>query len=134
MARRNSSVARAWVQHGEERLWIIVPIIEQLDDGKVRVEAPDGTQEIKSEWHRHDASHDRDLEDAGLMSDLNEAALLKLLARRFARDAIYTWTGDILLSVNPYRTIPQLYEAHNQQPDGWTPKSGAPAHIYAVGA
>ena len=28
---------------------------------------------------------------------------------RFARDKIYTFVGSVLLAVNPYKAIPQLY-------------------------
>ena len=56
-------------------------------------------------------STDLDLDDAGRMGDLHEAPLLKLIGRRHASDKIYTWSGHILLSVNPYHIIAGLYEA-----------------------
>ena len=64
-----------------------------------------------STCHTFDPSHDRDYDDAGKMADLHEAPLLKLLGKRHARDAIYTWSGEILLSVNPYFLIEGLYDA-----------------------
>eukprot|EP00966_Prymnesium_polylepis_P181004 4192512-Prymnesium_polylepis.1 len=125
----------AWIQHqppavarGEHQplpgTWELATVAAFNDDGTVSVELDDGSRSVVSRWHRHDPSHDKDLEDAGQMSDLHEAALLKLLARRFAADKIYTWTGDILLSVNPYREIPGLYDDQPQRPGGWTATSG----------
>jgi hypothetical protein len=35
--------------------------------------------------------------------------LLDLLRRRYGGDEIYTFTGNILISINPYRFIPGLY-------------------------
>jgi myosin-5 len=35
--------------------------------------------------------------------------LLDLLRRRYCADEIYTFTGNILISINPYRFIPGLY-------------------------
>jgi myosin V len=35
--------------------------------------------------------------------------LLDLLRRRYMLDTIYTFTGDILISINPYKLIPGLY-------------------------
>ena len=32
-----------------------------------------------------------------------------MLRRRFTRDEIYTYTGNVLISVNPYKAIPDLY-------------------------
>jgi myosin heavy subunit len=37
------------------------------------------------------------------------APLLDLLRNRYAADTIYTFTGDILISINPYKHIPGLY-------------------------
>ena len=50
------------------------------------------------------------LQDASQMSSMHEAAFLNLLRRRYRSDKIYTWTADILISVNPYKDIPLLYD------------------------
>ena len=41
--------------------------------------------------------------------NLRAAPLLDLLRRRYKTDDIYTFTGDILISINPYKFIPGLY-------------------------
>jgi hypothetical protein len=41
---------------------------------------------------------------------LQPPRLLGLLLRRYMRDAIYTFTGDILISINPYKAIRGLYD------------------------
>ena len=48
-----------------------------------------------------DATHLEDLPDAARMNDLHEAPLLALLERRYNVGSIYTYTGDILISINP---------------------------------
>ena len=63
-----------------------------------------------SETHPLDASHMGDSEDIAQMNNMHEGPLLALLDRRYHRDAIYTFTGDILISVNPYKGIPGLYD------------------------
>ena len=37
--------------------------------------------------------------------------LLALLGRRLANEQIYTWAGDVLISLNPYARIDNLYQA-----------------------
>jgi myosin V len=41
---------------------------------------------------------------------LHEAAILHSLELRFDVDQIYTFTGPILIAVNPFKRIPGLYE------------------------
>lgn len=57
-----------------------------------------------------DASHIVDHDDIALMNNMHEAPLLNVLRQRFESDKIYTFTADILLSINPYKSIPLLYD------------------------
>lgn len=57
-----------------------------------------------------DDSHLVDLDDLCDMKNLHEGPLINILRRRFFQNQIYTYAGDILISVNPYKLIPELYE------------------------
>ena len=126
-----------------------------------------------SACHNFDSSHAVDHEDAGKMGDLHEAPLIKLLKRRHAADTIYTWQvtlptppaplcwhahshmmrvwwfhrsgHGVLISINPYRLIPGLYDMQKVQDAiqrsvvHTAPNAGAeeedeslPPHIYSV--
>ena len=43
------------------------------------------------------------------LDELTEETILSQLVHRFERDQIYTHLGEVLVSVNPYRSIPNLY-------------------------
>ncbi|KAL3657187.1 hypothetical protein V7S43_017849 [Phytophthora oleae] len=89
-----------------------------------------------------DASHIVDHADVALMNNMHEAPLLNVLRQRFERDEIYTFTADILLSINPYKSIPLLYdvvgfmnsrqEAATATGDGSTSDSSAPPHLFSI--
>ena len=51
-------------------------------------------------------SHARDLPNMVMMQNLHEAPLLYLLQRRLKEGRIYTWAGDVLISLNPYASLP----------------------------
>ena len=63
---------------------------------------------------------------------LDEANLLDNLCVRYAADAIYTYTGTVLLAVNPYKTIDGLYDEGVM--DGYRGRAIGvlPPHVYAI--
>ncbi|RHX99720.1 hypothetical protein DYB25_014263 [Aphanomyces astaci] len=92
-------------------VWQLGSIVE--DDGdSLFVLTPDDNEEHKfnvSQTHPFDPSHSMLLPNVSDMDNLHEAPLLDLLRRRYMEDLIYTFTGDILISINPYKNIPLLY-------------------------
>ena len=78
--------------------------------GEAAAPAPERFTVLLADCHPCDASHRGDSDDIAQMNDMHEGPLLALLDRRFLRDAIYTFTGDILISLNPYKGIPGLYD------------------------
>ncbi|KAL4136997.1 hypothetical protein PRIC2_000524 [Phytophthora ramorum] len=92
-------------------VWQLGTVVE--DDGqKLHVLLPDADAEQQFSFeqvHPYDPSHSVDLDNVAEMDNLHEAPLLDLLRRRYLEDKIYTYTGDILISINPYKNIPMLY-------------------------
>ncbi|KAI9922395.1 hypothetical protein PsorP6_002691 [Peronosclerospora sorghi] len=92
-------------------VWQLGTVVE--DDGeKLHVLLPDDDAEHQftfDQVHPYDPSHSADLTNVAEMDNLHEAPLLDLLRRRYLEDKIYTYTGDILVSINPYKNIPMLY-------------------------
>ncbi|KAG7390369.1 hypothetical protein PHYPSEUDO_008197 [Phytophthora pseudosyringae] len=92
-------------------VWQLGTVVE--DDGeKLHVLLPDADAEQQFSFeqvHPYDPSHSMDLDNVAEMDNLHEAPLLDLLRRRYLEDKIYTYTGDILISINPYKNIPMLY-------------------------
>ncbi|KAG6590699.1 myosin-like protein [Phytophthora cinnamomi] len=92
-------------------VWQLGTVVE--DDGeKLHVLLPDADAEQQFSFeqvHPYDPTHSMDLTNVAEMDNLHEAPLLDLLRRRYLEDKIYTYTGDILISINPYKNIPMLY-------------------------
>jgi myosin heavy subunit len=57
-----------------------------------------------------DPTHLQDLEDLSAMNNLHEAPLINILRKRWLTQRIYTAASDVLISVNPYKSIPGLYD------------------------
>lgn len=48
-------------------------------------------------------------EDLTTLSELNAPSILHTLASRYGKNRIYTYSGTVLISVNPYQRHPELY-------------------------
>ena len=49
------------------------------------------------------------VDDMVMLSEINENAILKNLEKRYNNDSIYTYIGNVLISLNPFKAIPDLY-------------------------
>ncbi|XP_073068469.1 unconventional myosin-XVI isoform X6 [Manis javanica] len=72
-------------------------------------------------------------DDLATLSELNDRSLLYEIQKRFANHQIYTFIGDIVLLVNPFKELPiysttvsQLYLRSSGQP-----RSSLPPHIFS---
>ncbi|KAG5193023.1 P-loop containing nucleoside triphosphate hydrolase protein [Tribonema minus] len=101
-----------WVPD-EQKVWTVATVLEEKESTLlVRIPGDEsGPCEVpRKSVHQYDPSHALDLDDASRMNGMHEAPLLDLLLRRFRQDKIYTNMADVLVSVNPYKKIPLLYE------------------------
>nr|CAB3264162.1 unconventional myosin-VIIa-like [Phallusia mammillata] len=115
-----------------------VPIgarVKFSDSGQIKVIDDEG----KEHWlrlpvknvKRMPESSASGVEDMIKLGDLNEEGILRNLLIRYREDEIYTYTGSILVAVNPYQVLP-LYDINsirrytNQRIGDLTP------HIFAI--
>ncbi|PIN25170.1 Myosin class V heavy chain [Handroanthus impetiginosus] len=63
---------------------------------------------------------------------LHEPGVLYNLASRFALNEIYTYTGNILIAVNPFCRLPHLYDIHMMQQYKGAAFGELSPHLFAV--
>ena len=49
-------------------------------------------------------------DDLAALEVLTESVIVETLGRRYLKDKIYTYIGDILVAINPYKDMP-IYSA-----------------------
>ncbi|KAL1554938.1 myosin-17-like [Salvia divinorum] len=72
------------------------------------------------------------VDDMTKLSYLHEPGVLQNLATRYELNEIYTYTGNILIAINPFQRLPHLYDTHMmEQYKGATLGELSP-HVFAI--
>lgn len=72
------------------------------------------------------------LQDMTALSYLNEPGVLWNLNCRYMLDAIYTYTGSILIAVNPFASLPHMYGSHMMEQYRGRDLGELSPHVYAI--
>ncbi|PHU30831.1 Myosin-12, partial [Capsicum chinense] len=72
------------------------------------------------------------VDDMTKLAYLHEPGVLNNLACRYSLNEIYTYTGNILIAVNPFRRLPHLYDTHMMQQYKGAPLGELSPHLFAV--
>ncbi|KAF4363551.1 hypothetical protein F8388_002092 [Cannabis sativa] len=66
------------------------------------------------------------------LSYLHEPGVLNNLAARYELNEIYTYTGNILIAVNPFQRLPHLYDTHMMEQYKGAAFGELSPHVFAV--
>ncbi|KAJ9594649.1 hypothetical protein L9F63_027368, partial [Diploptera punctata] len=115
--------------------------ILKTEKNEIRIQDDDG--EYLCDCRRNDISADlvlkpmhttsaRGVEDMITLADLQEFTILRNLHFRYNHDLIYTYTGSILVAVNPYQVLP-IYTSKEVNMYRDRKLGELPPHIFAIG-
>ncbi|KAH8096421.1 hypothetical protein JL720_3792 [Aureococcus anophagefferens] len=111
---------RVWIRHAEE-VWEPAVVDSRQNDGAavflgVRTEEGEhrelefaSDEALTADVKMRNESGDQRIEDLILLPFLHEPAILHVLQERAKKGFIYTNVGAILLAVNPFKRLPELY-------------------------
>ncbi|KAH9616472.1 hypothetical protein KSS87_005406 [Heliosperma pusillum] len=129
--RKGSNV---WVED-KDSAWIPAQVVHFLNNNQIQLLTSSGNKVLSSPQKLHLRDPDADLggvDDMTKLTYLNEPGVLYNLERRYALDNIYTYTGSILIAVNPFTRLPHLYNAHMMEQYKGAPFGELSPHVFAV--
>lgn len=97
--------------------------VSLLTDPSIEIEVS------KDEVYPYNFTHDKPEPDLASVNDLNEPAVLNVVRERLSLGSIYTKIEPLVISVNPYKHIPLLYDINRYHT---LPYDQREAHVYCI--
>lgn len=131
MALRKGS--RVWVED-RESAWVAAEVSDFIGK-QVQVLTQHGKKVLafpEKLYPRDEEADHGGVDDMTKLTYLNEPGVLDNLQRRYALNEIYTYTGSILIAVNPFTKLPHLYDLHMMDMYKGAPFGELSPHVFAV--
>ncbi|XP_064300894.1 myosin-IIIa isoform X2 [Phalacrocorax carbo] len=85
----------------------------------------------KGNYSKSVVSNQEEVDDLATLEVLDENTVTEQLQKGYAKDQIYTYVGDILIAVNPFRNI-DIYSSQHSKLYIGAKRTANPPHIFAV--
>ncbi|XP_008445541.1 myosin-15 isoform X1 [Cucumis melo] len=126
--------SKVWVED-RDFAWVAAEVLDFVGK-QVRVSTATGKKvlALPEKLLPRDADEDDHggVDDMTKLTYLNEPGVLYNLQRRYSLNDIYTYTGSILIAVNPFTKLPHLYDVHMMEQYKGAPFGELSPHVFAV--
>ncbi|CAK8568477.1 unnamed protein product [Lathyrus sativus] len=127
--------SKVWIPD-RDSAWLPAEVLESSEK-QVRVETDSANKVVvfaPEKLFPRDADEDEHggVEDMTRLAYLNEPGVLYNIRRRYMLNDIYTYTGSILIAVNPFTKLPHLYNNHMMEQYKGAPFGELSPHVFAV--
>ncbi|XP_038979493.1 myosin-6-like isoform X3 [Phoenix dactylifera] len=105
--------SHVWVED-PDIAWTDGEVVEVNGD-RIKVNCTSGkmvTAKLSSVYPKDAEASPCGVDDMTKLAYLHEPGVLQNLKSRYDMNEIYTYTGNILIAVNPFRRLPHLYDSH----------------------
>ncbi|KAF9680424.1 hypothetical protein SADUNF_Sadunf06G0119800 [Salix dunnii] len=123
-------------------VWVEDPVLAWIDGevlringGEVHVQATNGktvVANISKVFPKDTEAPPGGVDDMTKLSYLHEPGVLHNLAARYELNEIYTYTGNILIAINPFQRLPHMYDTHMMEQYKGAAFGELSPHVFAV--
>ncbi|KAF2951967.1 myosin-17 isoform X10 [Oryza sativa Japonica Group] len=125
--------SHVWVED-KDSAWVDGEVF-RIDGKNAHVRTTKGKTVIAnvSDIHPKDTEAPPDgVDDMTRLSYLHEPGVLDNLAVRYARNLIYTYTGNILIAINPFQRLPNLVDVRTMEKYKGANLGDLDPHVFAI--
>ncbi|WMV31888.1 hypothetical protein MTR67_025273, partial [Solanum verrucosum] len=125
--------SHVWVEN-QSVAWIDGQV-SQINEKDVQVQTSDGkkvTVNLSNIYPKDEDAPAGGVDDMTKLSYLHEPGVLQNLASRYQLNEIYTYTGSILIAINPFQKLPHLYDRHMMEQYKGAPLGELSPHVFAI--
>ncbi|ONK63812.1 uncharacterized protein A4U43_C07F19200 [Asparagus officinalis] len=125
--------SQVWAEHPEVA-WIDGEVLE-VDEDDIKISCSSGetvTVKVSSVYPKDPDAPSCGVDDMTKLAYLHEPGVLQNLKSRYDVNQIYTYTGSILIAVNPFRRLPHLYDPQLMEKYKGIPLGDLDPHPFAV--
>lgn len=122
-----------WVED-RDSAWVAAEVVDFVGK-QVQVLTASGKKVLAAPEKLQPCDGESDLggvDDMTKLTYLNEPSVLDNLQRRYGLNEIYTYTGSILIAVNPFTKLPHLYNMYMMEQYKGAPFGELSPHVFAV--
>ncbi|CAN4120664.1 unnamed protein product [Withania somnifera] len=125
--------SHVWVEDPEEA-WLDGVVVE-INDEEITVDCTSGktvTANLSNVYAKDTDAPSCGVDDMTKLSYLHEPGVLQNLRSRYDMNDIYTYTGSILIAVNPFKRLPDLYAKSVMEQYKGVALGELPPHPFAI--
>ncbi|WCJ43843.1 Myosin-11 [Euphorbia peplus] len=125
--------SHVWVEDSDEA-WI-QGLVLKITGQNVEIETSGGkkiTASLSKIYPKDTEAPAGGVDDMTKLSYLHEPGVLENLKTRYELNEIYTYTGNILIAINPFQRLPHIYDSHMMQQYKGAPFGELSPHVFAV--
>ncbi|CAI9260809.1 unnamed protein product [Lactuca saligna] len=125
--------SQVWVED-PEIAWIDGDVVE-IKGADIKIKLSSGKDVVTTSAHVHPKDPEAPpcgVDDMTKLAYLHEPGVLQNLKSRYNMDEIYTYTGNILIAVNPFKRLPHLYDKHMMEQYKGAGLGELSPHPYAI--
>ncbi|KAL9261568.1 Myosin-17-like protein [Drosera capensis] len=123
-------------------VWVEDPVdawidgqVTRVNGHEIHVKTTNGRQvvtDISKVYPKDTEAPPGGVDDMTKLAYLHEPGVLHNLAARYELNEIYTYTGNILIAVNPFQRLPHLYDTHMMEQYKEAAFGELSPHVFAV--